>query len=574
MRVFRRTRLAGLPLALALAAFVPACRDVVAQAAAVNDLVFEIGPTTYRIKRLEAQGMTLSELELARLFDPKDTAPAKDRFARLNAARIIIPEISGESEAFGLKQRFIYRGLVLENLKAGQIGSLRAASFEQIIERPKGGQIEAHYGQINIKNLDLAQIAHIYGDARAVENETAKPVQGEAVIDSAEYAVPDSKLALHIGRISMRGFKARTFARPLSLWFAEASDGVANEDQSAALALAVLDAIDGSEVGLIEARDIVATGVAAGAGGKPFSMKLGRVALSNLVNSVAGNILIEDLSLAGAQSGNVIARHLTMRGLELRPLSEPGGRRFPRVAHLEISGLDADLPDQENGGLTREKFRLAAAVGDFAAYRDGIPTKLLLKADKLSADLSARAETPFSARLSALGYKELDVSGILEGEWRESEQDLTIHQATLDARDMGRLRLSGTMTNVPALVFSPNTILARAAALPVLIQRLEASFENRGLVEKTFELEAKSRRTDPASLRADFASTAETAVSTFFEGSEKGRLIGEAIAKFIATPKRLHLRFESATGIGAFDAMKSKPGEILQRLDVDALANQ
>jgi hypothetical protein len=576
MRPFHRALLAGLLFAAAIeGAFFPARLFAAERAAVVKELAIALGPTVYRIKQLEAQGTTLSEAELARLFDQKDATPARERFARLNAAKIIIPEIAGEAEAIGVKQNFVYRDVILENVKSGRIGAFRAASFAQTIDRPSGGRIEAHFDKIAINNIDLAQIVHVYGDARADANEALKSLQEETIIESASYAIPDARLELRIGRIAMKGLKARSFSRPPSNWFTEPSEAAAPAaERSAIIALAALDAIGGSEIGRFEARDVVASGVASGLGGKPFTLKLGRVELTNLANSVVGDLSIEDFSFAGVEAGDVKLRRLALRGLELRPFFEQSDRRFPRLAHAEFIDFEADLPDPANGDGARDKFRVGAGAADFGAYRDGTPTKLALKVDHWIIDVAARAGAPADAQLVALGYKDLDLSGAFDGEWREKEQEFVIRQATLDGRDMGRLQLAATLTNVAGMVFSANSALARAAALTVLVKRVEASFENLGLVDKTLALEAKNRRTDAAKLQADYASTAEAAISALFDGSEKGRLIGGAVAKFVAAPKQLRLRLESAKGVGALDAMTAKPGEILQGLDVDAKANQ
>jgi hypothetical protein len=568
--------LAGLALAAsAVGAFFIAPASAAEKTAVVKDLTVTLGPAVYRIRRLEAQGTTLSEPELAQIFDQKDATLAKDRFARLNAKRIVIPEIAGEAEAVGVKQHFVYRDLVLENVNAGRIGALRAASLEQTADRPKGGRIEARYGQIICKNIDLAQIAHVYGEARADENEAVKPLQDEVAVESATFAIPDAQIEFRVARISMRGLKARAFLRPPSAWFAQASDGAAPAtEQSAALAVAALNAVSGLEIEGVEARDLVLTGVAAGPGGKPYALKFGRVKLSNLAGSVVGDLSIDDFSFASEQLGDVKLRHVALRGFDLRPFFEQSERRFPRLAHIDVSDFGADLMDQEAGDSAREKFRLAAAEADFSAYRDGVPTKFVAKVERFVIDLSASAGAPADAQLIALGYRDIDLSGTLEGEWREKEQQFIVRQATLDGRDMGKLQLSAILTNVAGLVFSPNSAIARAAALAVLLQRVEASFENKGIVEKTLELEAKTRRADPAKLRADYASAAEAVVSALFDGSEKGRIIGGAVAKFVATPKQLHLRLESARGVGALDALTSNPGEILQGLDVDATATQ
>jgi hypothetical protein len=230
------------------------------------------------------------------------------------------------------------------------------------------------------------------------------------------------------------------------------------------------------------------------------------------------------------------------------------------------------LPDASVSDAAREKFRVAAGFVDLGAYRDGAPTNVSSRVDHWIIDLTARGGAPADAQLIALGYKEVDLSWAFDGQWREKEQELVVRQATLEGRDMGRVEFAATLANVSPLVFSPNPILSRAAALSMLAKRVDASFENTGLIDKTLDLEAKSKGVDAAKLRADYAVSAAALITSFFEGSDKARPLADAVGKFVASPKQLRLRLQSAKGVGVFDAMTSKPSEILQGVDIEAKA--
>jgi hypothetical protein len=166
----------------------------------------------------------------------------------------------------------------------------------------------------------------------------------------------------------------------------------------------------------------------------------------------------------------------------------------------------------------------------------------------------------------------VDLSWVVDGEWREQEQELVVRQATFEGKDMGRVDFTATLANVSPLLFSASPIVARAAALSVLARRFDATIENLSLVDRTIDMEAKSKGVDPAKLRADYAVSAEALVLAFFGGAEKARPIAEAIAKFVSSPRQLRLRLQSAKGIGVFDVITSKPSEILQSADVEAKA--
>jgi hypothetical protein len=558
-------------LALAIARGAP-LPVFAAENSSAENLSFSVGPTTYRIKRIDAEGAVLTAADLARIFDAKELTPLKERFARLSATRIVIPEIAGETAAASAKQEFVYRDVTLENVVAGRIGRLRAASLEQAIDRPQGGRVNARYGPISAENIDLAQIAHVFAEARADDKEPLKSIQDAAVVENAVLTVPEAQLELRVARLVAKGVKARAASRPLSRWFdvAATMGPTPTDEQSAALALTAMEAIGGFEIELIEAQDVSASA----AGTKPFTLKIGRATLAKAVDAVLGEVSIDDLSYAGADSSKVALRHVALRGLELRPLFEQNERRFPRVAHMELAGLDANLPDASVSESAREKFRIASGVADLSAYRDGAPTRVSARMDHSIIDLTERGGAPADAQLIALGYKEVDLSWAFDGEWREKEQELLIQQAMLEGTDMGRVNLTATLANVSPLVFSPNAVLSRAAALSVLVKRVDATFENMRLVDKAIELEAKSKGVDPAKLRADYAVSAEALILSFFEGNEKVRQAAEAIGKFVASPKHLNLRLQSANGVGSFDALTSRPSEILRSVDIEAKAAQ
>jgi hypothetical protein len=533
-----------------------------------ENLAFSIGPTNYRIPRIFVEGAGLTPSDVARIFDGKAPAPAKERFARLTASRIIIPQIAGETAAAGAAQRFLYKDVVLEKVNSGRIGAARAASLEQTIDRPQGGRVIAHYGPIGARNVDLAQIAHVYGESGAGNQEPMKGVDEDLSVENITLSVPDSGFELRVGRLTATDAKARATNRPLAHWFDDASSVGAppTPEQSAALALAAMDAIAGFEVGRIEAQDVSASS----AGAKPFTLTIKRASLGKIVNSTIGELSMEDLSYFAADSSKATLRRATMRGLELRPLFEQSGRQYPRFAHIDLAGVDANLPDPTVGDVAREKFRIVFGALDLGAYRDNAPTRISSRLDHCVIDLTERAGAPADAQLIALGYKEVDLSWALDGEWREKEQEITLRQAMLEGKDMGRVAFTATLENVSPLLFSPVPVLARAAAVSALAKRLDASFEDMTLIDRTIDAEAKSRGVDPAKLRSDYAVSTTAVILAFFDNDEKARPLAEAIGKFVASPKQLRLHLQSAKGIGFLTAMTSKPSEILQLIDIEA----
>jgi len=556
-----------------VAAFAAVLAGVVARADAVappEGLVIEIGAMVYRIPRLSVQGGTLTGADLARLADPRDKTPPGERLAHLTAARVIIPEISGETKPGERWTRVIYKDVVLEDVVSGRIGLLRAASLEQSAkgagEASAIGAVEARYTNLAAKGVDLRQLAHVLTEARPDDREAAKSIEEEASIESATLTLPETGLELHAGPITAVGLRARALKQPP---LAPAKDAAATtpEQGPASFPLAALGAL---EFDAFSARDVAATGRDA-PGEKPYAVvKFARIALNKVAGGRAQVVSIDDFALESAGDGRLALRRLALRGFDFNGLLTPGAARPWRIDRAEAEGVSADLPDAGADG--RVKFEIGAFSADFANYYESMPTKFAVRLDRLKADLAARGESPSAHFFQTLGYGDLALSANFDGVWREEAREFVVSQARVDAKDMGALTLQATFGNVGSAVFSPTPIIARAAMLTANIGRLEATVEGGGLIDRLLAQEAKAGGGDIAKLRADYARDAGGAIETLLEGGDKARSIGAAVTKFINHPTRLHIKLTSPKGVGALDLGLKRPGDILEGLEVEAEA--
>ena len=525
-------------------------------------LVVEIGATVLSIPRLTVDGGTLTVAELARLADHKDKTPLDERLARVTAKRIVIPEIRGESKAGERVTRLVYKDVVLEDIANGRVGALRAASLEQSA-KGAGAAVEARYANLSAKGVDPRQLAHVLAFARESDREEAKTIEEEAAIESVSFTFPDAGIEIHAGPVVALGLRARALAEPP---LARAPDAAATPDQGAMLALTALGAM---ELGAFGARDVVVTGRGA-PGEKPYVVKFGRLTLDKIAGGKAREASIEDFALDSADGGHVALRRLALHGLDFNALLAPGEARAWRLDRAEAEGLVADLPD--TGADGRVKFEIGALGADFANYRDGVATKFAIRLDRLKADLAARGESPAAHFFTALGYRDIALSGEIASVWREEARAFEIERARVDAKDMGAVTVQATFGNVGASVFSPSPIISRAAMLTATVTRLEATVEGGGLIERVLAQDAKSSGGDVAKLRADYARDAGAVINASLEDSEKARLIGEAVTRFLNHPTRLRIKLTSPKGVGALDLGLKRPGEILNELEVEAEA--
>jgi len=537
----------------------------------VEGLALETGQTSYKIPKLTAEGTALTALDIARIFDAKDAATVDERLARLTATRILIPEMRAETKSGERQTLVVYRDVTLENVAAGRIGVMRAAAMEQSATGKGAGRVEARYSGLVAKGVDMRQFAHVISAPRAEDKEAVKTIEEETSIESVSILFPDAGLDIRLGRVAASGLRARALAEsPLHLAERSPPSGASpTQEQSAAMALALVDALGSVEVGAIEARDISVVGLSAPAN-KPFAIKIGRVALNRLAAGTAQEAAVDNFSLESADGGHIALRNLALRGLDLNALVRPGERRTWKLDHAQLADLAADLPDANSDG--RIKFRIVGLSADFANYRENVPTKIKARLDRFNIDLAARGDMPATAQFTALGYRDVEFSGDLQAEWREQGQELVVDQLRLDSKDMGAITLAASLGNVSAALFSSSPIVSKAAALTMNATRLEATLEGGGLIDRLMEQDAKAGGGDIGKLRVAYAHDISSATSGFFDNSEKARRIGDAAGKFILRPKRLHIKLTAPKGIGALEAAMKKPGEILNEVEVEAAA--
>ena len=452
---------------------------------------------------------------------------------------------------------------------AGRVGVMHAAALEQFGSGKGGARMEAHYSGLAAKGVDLRQFAHVVVTPRGDQKETAQALEEEASIESVSLVFPDAGFDVRLGRVSASGLRARALAEPplRLLGRLPAAGAVPTQEQSAELALAAVDALGAVEVGSIEARDLSVVGLSAPAS-RPYAIKIGLVSLNRLIGGSAQEAKIEGFALDSTDGGHIAFQNLTLQGLDLNTLIKPAQRRLWKLDHAQLANLTADLPDAASDG--RIKFTIGGLGADFANHREGLPTKLSARLDRFSIDLSARGEVPATAQLSALGYKEVEVSAEMKAEWREQEHEIVVDQLRIDSKDMGAITLAATLGNASTSVFSASPLMSKAAALAMILTRLEATVEGGGLIDRLLAQEAKASGGDVAKLRAAYARGVASAISASLDNGDEARRIGDAAGAFILRPKRLHIKLSAPKGVGALDALLKRPGDILNGVDAQA----
>lgn len=566
----RRSIIAGVAASLSLASFAFPSRGADEKPLALDNIVITLGATTYRIPHIEIEGANLAWAELATLFSSGD-ANAAARLARVSARRIAVPAMSSESRNDSRVERAAYRKLVFENVVSGRAAIVRADGGEEIIESAKGGVQRIHWGVLEAKGVDLVEIARL-GTMRDEADAPLKPLVDEEVVDSTRLEDASGNIVVTTGRVKIAGVRGRALQTPAGQLIKRFETlNPAKPEDDPALMRDLLDALRSFEAASIDVDAVVATGKGEPAG-KPFTTKVARFGMRKVANAGAGEMFLDDISLAASDGGNLLVKRFALNEVQLAPVLQRGA--YPRIARFDMRGVAADLPDRKSGETSRVKFSVENASATFENFLETTPTKFSSRIDNFIVDLAARGETQTTAHFLALGYRELALSGLAAGEWREKTSDAALSPVAIDARNMGAARVSALFGNVSSAAFSSSPIISRAAMLATSIKSVDVTLEGDGLIDRVLALEAKERKTSVEQARADYAKAASAAITTLGGAGANARRIAEAVAAYIERPKRLHLHFVAQKGVNALDALLRKPGEILESLEVEASADR
>ncbi len=558
-------------ISLALAALAAGSPHAAEKPLVLDNLVITLGSTTYRIPHVEIEGASLPLSELAQFFSGAE----KDidaRLARLSARRIVMPSLTTESRSGSDIGRATYRKLVLENVVGGCAAIARGEGGEETIESEKGDVQRIFWGASLAKGVDLRQLAHLALSNRSDADEPLKPLVEEEVLDSARFEDKRENLVVTTGRITLAGVRGRALTAPAGALIEQIEKlDPAKPENDAALMRDLLDALVSFEAAAMEVRDIAATGKGEPAD-KPYTAKIARVGMNKVAGAGAGEIFLDDFSLHASDGGRLSLQRFALNDLQLAPVLK--GAAYPKLARIELKGVVADMPDAKTSDASRIKFRIEKASADFGNFIETTPTKFSGRIDKFVVDLASRGETQNTAQFLALGYRELDLSAAAAGEWREKTSEAAFEPVLIDSKDMGAARLSATLANVSSAVFSSSPVISHAAALATSVKSIDLTLEGGGLVDRVLALEAKEQKTSIEKAREDYAKSAASAITALGGDGEKAKRIAEAVSAFILKPKRLHLRLTAPKGVNALDALAKKPGEILEGLEVEAVAER
>ncbi|WP_342106664.1 hypothetical protein [Methylobacterium sp. SI9] len=619
--------LVTLPMPLAAQEGAAAVQDVT-----VTDVVLPLGGTLLKAPKLTASGTRLSKDDLAAILRPDSAVPWSERLARLDAGSLTVPFLTSESAGPGEnRQTVTYRDVIARDVRAGRVGELTAAGATvSAVSGPNRGS--GTYGQVRATDLDLAALSRLY----TVPGDGKGPVQrvyGTIQVSDVTYA--DARgTTVKIAGLNGHDLGGRQIPDGWNGAFAIVAGGFQEGSDRRAVAAAAADLIDATTIGSLELQGL---SVSDADPKGPLLFEIQRVAYAS-TGPEAGTRL-EKLSLSRGDVRTQLGR-LTLTGASLAPTvaalqgiaAEPAAgsgfsdaemrRLTPQIGNLTLTDLTVTLPPEAVSerpparegrapvrGVTPETVRPGAAkpadpkaaeprTGDplavtitppperrvalreasltFGPPSDGVPSSSRLTLSGLSLPADLLAGQPIVGMLPAYGYRTVDLDVVADAAADAKARDLTVRNITISGRDIGTVRLSGTMGGIGPELLSGTLPAATLLMFTGSAKSLDLTVENAGLFERFLSAQAKDLSLKPDELRKEYVTASLLGVPIILGNGPAAKAIGAAMGQFVMKPGKLvlHAKSKEPAGIGFIDLGAARsPALVLDRLDVDAKAN-
>lgn len=567
----------------------------------LQDVVLPLGGTILTAPRLTVSGTRLSKDDLVALLKPGPGAPWPARLARLDAASLTIPELRvAYADAATARQGVIYRDVVAKDVRAGRIAELTAAGASLSVtatDRTGTGT----YGRIEARDVDLVALSRLYGEPGDGKGALQR-VYGTVSLADIAY-VDDRGTALKIARIEGRDMGGRqtpaTWGGSVQALAGIDIDKTAPAERARLIGIAA-DIVDSVSIGSLEATGLSLQE----ARGQPLDLGIGRLSFA------AGGATLEEIGFSGGGARSRIGR-LSLSGFSLAPTiaalrklatlaTEPSDddlrRLTPTIGTLAVQNVGIELPAEmpagpgkgpaakdpmskdtaSKGTDTPTRVGLRDASMSFGPPRDGVPTAGRVSLSGLTLPATMVAGIPGLGSLSLYGYGDLDLNAVAETSWDEAARELSIREVSVSGKDMGTLRLNGTVGGIGPEVFDPNAAVSAYAMLSATAKALDLTIENTGLFERFIAAQSKVLSLKPEELTQEYATASTFGIPAILGNSATAKAIGTAMAQFVAKPGRLFLsaRPKNGAGLGVIDfSAAPSPGAVLERLEVTAKAN-
>lgn len=527
-----------------------------------QNIAIDVGPAHYTISAITLTGTSLSNADLVSLLDPKSTFSVADRLEKFSAAHVAIPEIAMQATFGDRTESDSYHDVSFDDVVNGHAGKATIGNLASNIAAPGAGATRATYGPITATGLDLALAARIVSEPRKSDAEPLHALYDGLQIGGGKIVFEKAQLEIDIGALSAKGVKARPLRVPAAA--APFTDNLHND----ALVADVLDSFAAGALDIEDLRVVVTDKDAAGTG------TIGGIHLSQMADAKIAAAEFSGIAVTAGGSSVKIGS-AALHDVDLAALrdwaSDSGGHVSSAsiASEIRLTGLDVDAGEAKS----RTRFQVGSLDVLSAAPVDGIPTQFSTSIDHFTFDpKDAGGEWD---GILALGYDKIDLSSRIEAHFDAEKQQLGLDDLSLSGVDMGAVKIACSFSNVSKGLFSADQTQMEAAALSVLLRRIEIRVENGGFFERIVAAAAKQSNKSPEAVRRAYVAAAAIGVPALLGSGPAAKVLGAAIAKFVAAPKNLRIVAVARDGLGVADFVLIKdPSVLMGKLSVEAAADE
>lgn len=566
----------------------------------IENVRLSAGPVVYTAPRAEFRGTSLTKADLTLLFDPASPEPLAARVARLDAAEIVVPEITSEVASPHGPQLTRYRDVVLATVSAGRIASVTAASGTIEANGPEGVS-RGTFGRFSLQDLDLALAVSLFTETAPAGPVPLKRLYGAFTLDALALADPAGTLST-VGRLSGRDLSARpvpdSWLGALTILGRTPDLKAASPEDRQRSLRAMADLFGAFALGAVEATDI-AFGPKAGEDGKDGGKddgkgRIARIAFQGATASRNADVAIEGFE-AGSKDVRVRFGTLSFGGISLQPMLDglrdlgtsaqeemsPAQMRklLPLVGGMKLGQLEVEIPSGDMPRLSdpNPMTRIALAEAEIVGGRavDGVPSDIRIAIRNLTFPISPNPDNDGLKQLAGLGYERFGASASADLGWNEAGQEIALRGISLEGAEMGHVVLRGIVGNVGRDAFSPDSAVASVALLGATAKSLELVLENRGLFERIVAREARRQKRNAEDIRREYGMAAAVGIPAILGSSAGAKLLAQAVARFVAKPGRLTIkaRAKQPGGYGVADfSAGPDPASVLAAIELTATA--
>jgi len=284
-----------------------------------------------------------------------------------------------------------------------------------------------------------------------------------------------------------------------------------------------------------------------------------------------------DLDIPGDTGGAITmkSQKLAIDGLQFQHLAEAIktgelAAISARVTRVTWSGFDLSAPDKDTpagaDGGNLVKIHLNSAQSE-QTFDGDMPLKASFVASGLSVTMPKASQA--GAMMTALGYDKVEATVRFAGTYQAADKTIVLDDYSLDLTQLGSIVLSGRFGGLDKAVFTGDAVAKASAIQAAEIQALKIKVVNAGALEKAVALTALSKNQGPDAVKAEWSGIAAQ-LPMLAQGIPAATILSQGVLKFIANGKSLTLSLHAkspAPKLSELQEMKD-PAQVVARFDV------